>query len=285
MAWFVLPSEQQPQTKTGTVFALDPTARVDVYAQNTSAGRHEMDDTIQQTDFYTEEDLRGTLAHTSLVDLLQLLNAGNRTGELDVRSKGHDEKATVYFTEGHLSHATTGELAGIDALAELLRWEDGSFRFSPNVVCLTTSIDRPFQGAIMEAARRLDEETPARDRSPRCPIRRELRDFLRKNDFASHAYLIGRDGGVDVSGTDRDEALPWLDTLRKSLAGIIADYPRRQLNRVIFDDAEGTLIVSCLDERSALLVAAKKTATLGTVVMGVDRLTRSVRRVHLGGES
>jgi hypothetical protein len=239
-----------------------------------------MEDAIQQKDDLNEEDLRGTLAHTSVVDLLQLLNTGGRTGELEVRSEGQADKATVYFAEGHMSHVAIGQRGGLDVLADLLRWEDGSFRFSPNVVCPTTSIDQTFQSAIMEAARRLDEETSSKASPHGGRVGRELGRFLAASDFATHAFLIGSDGSVLVSGTEREDELPWLDTFRDSLVQFIGRYPPRQLTRMIFDEAEQTLIVSCLDNGSALLVATTKAATLGSVMFLVDRLSRTVKELQ-----
>ncbi len=244
-----------------------------------------MEDAIRQKSDPTEEDLRGTLAHTSLVDLLQLLNTGGRTGELEVRSQGHADKATVYFAEGRMSHVAIGERGGLDVLAELLRWEDGSFRFSPNIVCPATSIDGPFQAAIMEATRRLDEGNPSEVAQNKSLINSELRQFLVASDFATHAYLIGSDGGVLASGTEQDDSLPWLDRFRDTLVQIIGHYPPRQLNRMIFDEAEQTLIVACLDGGAALLVAATKAAPLGSVMFVVDRLSRTVKNLQREGQS
>ncbi len=66
----------------------------------------------------------------------------------------------------------------------------------------------------------------------------------------------------------------------RSVLDVVEGYPRRQLNRMLFEDEDGTLVVTCYPEdQSALLVAAKQGATLGAVSIGVDRLARRIRDV------
>jgi predicted regulator of Ras-like GTPase activity (Roadblock/LC7/MglB family) len=61
---------------------------------------------------------------------------------------------------------------------------------------------------------------------------------------------------------------------------VVSGYPRKQLNRLLFEDEEGTLVVTCFPEDgSALLVVAKLGATLGAVSIAVDRLARKISHV------
>ncbi len=80
-----------------------------------------------------------------------------------------------------------------------------------------------------------------------------------------------------ICGAERADTPPWLESLRSSVLDVVAGYPRKNLNRVLFEDEEGTLVVTCYPEdQSALLVAAKKGATLGAVSIAVDRLAREI---------
>jgi predicted regulator of Ras-like GTPase activity (Roadblock/LC7/MglB family) len=71
-----------------------------------------------------------------------------------------------------------------------------------------------------------------------------------------------------------------MEGLRASVLDVVSRYPRKQLNRMLFEDEEGTLVVTCYPEDgSALLVAAKQGATLGAVSIAVDRLARKIGHV------
>ena len=88
------------------------------------------------------------------------------------------------------------------------------------------------------------------------------------------------DGTMDVCGAERVDTPPWLEKIRASVLDVVKSYPRRRLNRMLFEDEDGTLVVTCYPEdQAALLVAAKQGATLGAVSIGVDRLARRIRDV------
>jgi len=111
-------------------------------------------------------------------------------------------------------------------------------------------------------------------------VRRLLRNFLTENDFAIHACLMHANGTMDVCGAERVETPLWLEKIRSMVLDVVENYPRRQLNRLLFEDQDGTLVVTCYPEdQSALLVVAKLGATLGAVSIGVDRLARRIGHV------
>ncbi len=114
-------------------------------------------------------------------------------------------------------------------------------------------------------------------------IRKLLYDFLSVNDFAIHACLLYVNGTMAVCGAERADTPPWLESIRSSVLDVVAGYPRKNLNRVLLEDDEGTLVVTCYPEdQSALLVAGKKGATLGAVSIAVDRLAKEIGRFKQG---
>jgi hypothetical protein len=69
----------------------------------------------------------GTIATTSLSDVLALYARAGRTGVLDVRSPART--GSVWFEDGELVHAACGVQTGRTALFEVLCWNEGRFAF------------------------------------------------------------------------------------------------------------------------------------------------------------
>ncbi len=97
----------------------------------------------------------GRLSEMSLIDWMQSLEQGRKTCALILRS-GADQ-CTLYFTEGQVSHATYGNLAGDQAVYKVLSWTDGEWEldFTKSASERTTTLST--QGLMMEGLRMLDE--------------------------------------------------------------------------------------------------------------------------------
>ncbi len=70
--------------------------------------------------------VEGDLADLTLPTLLQALRTENATVLL--RLQNGPDQGRLYFREGALVHATSGEVVGDEAVLELLGWPDGRFR-------------------------------------------------------------------------------------------------------------------------------------------------------------
>ncbi len=150
------------------------------------------------------EDLRGSLAFTTLTDVLQFLNTTGRTGELWVEGGPDHHASQVYFDRGSVYHAQEGSTTGIDALVEIISWVEGTFIFSTNKACPTVTIEVSLQNALVEAARRLDEsrrEIAERDQK-RAP-QRLLGSFAESSGVLA-AMLTARDGSPIASANPGD---------------------------------------------------------------------------------
>ena len=73
---------------------------------------------------------RGSLAETSLKNLLETAQGERSTGTLTVRN-GSGKSASLYFLFGHLFHAQSDGMAGDDAVVSALTWNGGEFEFDP----------------------------------------------------------------------------------------------------------------------------------------------------------
>lgn len=222
--------------------------------------------------------LRGSLNDLSVVDLVQIPLGNQKTGELLIATE--DQDARLYYADGKLIHATTGDCDGPAVLDAIVSWTDGEFEFRPDVLAEVPSSGGSLNAKLYSAVNSFRVNLfikPAGADTER--IRKLLYEFLSVNDFAIHACVLHVDGTMAVCGAERADTPPWLESLRSSVLEVVAGYPRKNLNRVLFEDEEGTLVVTCYPEdQSALLVAAKKGATLGAVSIAVDRLAREIGR-------
>ncbi len=224
--------------------------------------------------------LRGSLTDLAVVDLVQIPLGNRKTGELLIATEEQD--ARLYYVDGSLVHLVSGDVVGPRVLDLIIGWHEGEFEFRPDVLTEDASFEGDLSPKLIAAVDNLNEakemEKAAGDAVEK--IRRLLRDFLSANDYAIHACLMHANGTMDVCGAERVETPQWLEKMRATVLDVVANYPRRQLNRLLFEDQEGTLVVTCYPEdQSALLVAAKQGATLGAVSIGVDRLARRIGHV------
>jgi DNA-binding response OmpR family regulator len=99
--------------------------------------------------------LRGNLLQMNVIDLVQSLEMGRKSCALTLTNK--DEKCEMFFSEGQVTHAAYGSLAGDEAVFKVLRWVDGNFQidFEGKTTQQTTRLNT--QGLLMEGLRLFDE--------------------------------------------------------------------------------------------------------------------------------
>ena len=98
--------------------------------------------------------LRGNLQSISLVDVLQLLHANRKTGELLV-NRGRFN-GVLYVLNGEVVHAETAKAQGECAAFDILEWDQGGFEFISTQVRVQATIRRSIPDLLMEAARTTD---------------------------------------------------------------------------------------------------------------------------------
>jgi hypothetical protein len=98
--------------------------------------------------------LRGKLQSISLVDVLQLLHANRKTGEL--RLTRGSANGVLHVLGGEVVHAETAKAQGETAAFDILEWNQGTFEFVTTPVKATPSIKRSVPDLLMEAARTSD---------------------------------------------------------------------------------------------------------------------------------
>jgi CheY-like chemotaxis protein len=112
----------------------------------------------------------GNLSDMGVVDLVQTLEMGKKSGALHVKStKGLE--AVCYFRDGRILDCELGKLAGENAFYRLLNWQEGEFAIEFRPIERDERIPVSTQGLLMEGMRRIDEwgriieQLPSLDRS------------------------------------------------------------------------------------------------------------------------
>lgn len=123
-------------------------------------------------------ELWGNLKDFSLPDVIQLVGFGRKTGVLMVEHGGRGSR--LYFEEGNVVHAVSGDTEGESAVYRLFRVEEGEFRFKAESPSDRRTIFMDPTNLVMEAARLLDESSRGNEPpEAAAPESREEREWAR----------------------------------------------------------------------------------------------------------
>ncbi len=149
----------------------------------------------------------GSLSDLGLVDLVQTLMLGRKSGALRVLSDGRE--ATVWFRDGRVIDCELGQAQGERAFHRLLELQEGEFGIDFGPVERDGRIDGSTQSLLMEGMRRLDEKARLLEALP------PLGDVLE----VDAALLSER---LEEIPDDVNEVLRLFDG-RRSLTEVVAD--------------------------------------------------------------
>lgn len=117
--------------------------------------------------------ISGSLTDVTLLELLQLMNWGQKTGVMTVFWRGTSGR--IFVQEGQVVHATFAGEQGEAAAYRLLARDGGSFTWESGPSACPTTITTPTQNLLLEAARLMDEGDTAADAPAAQPLlKREL---------------------------------------------------------------------------------------------------------------
>ncbi len=168
--------------------------------------------------------MQGSLEDMGVVDLLQSVDAGRKTGVLYV-SSGRN-RGVIYFREGQVLDAQAGDLRRETAVYRILTWGYGDFEVDFREVRDEPQITTPTRGLLMEGMRRIDEWDRLVDGLPPLTTVMEV-DGDRLLDYLSHIpdkvntvlrHFDGRrslEHVIDLAGQDPLETLAALQELVK----------------------------------------------------------------------
>ncbi|MEO1234813.1 MAG: response regulator, partial [Myxococcota bacterium] len=177
--------------------------------------------------------LRGTLSNMGVVDILQVMEAGAKSGVVHLvsdreQSGGYvargEARAALYFRDGQLVDGQLGALAGADALYRVLLWEDGQFEIEFVPINRPNLVDTSIQMVLLEGMRRVDEWSRFVGRlpSPTCKLTVDYGELGRRfgelpSEVRSVVHLIDGERSafevVDAAPVDDDTAVSILSRL------------------------------------------------------------------------
>ncbi len=107
-----------------------------------------------------KKDLRasfsGNLSDMGVVDLVQTLEMGKKSGALHITGRSGDT-AVVFFRDGRVLDCELGQVSGENAFYRLLNWQEGEFAIEFRPIERAERIPFSTQGLLMEGMRRIDE--------------------------------------------------------------------------------------------------------------------------------
>lgn len=105
--------------------------------------------------------LSGRTSGISLADLLQVFEAGKKTGVLRITNE-QEGAGRIYIRDGAVHHALLGSLYGVEAIYKMLEWTDAEFVVEPFLGGeIPRTIHEKVQAIVLESARLLDERSRA----------------------------------------------------------------------------------------------------------------------------
>ncbi len=98
----------------------------------------------------------GKLGDVTVLDILQLLTNGKKTGSLLI-SDGTLE-GNVYYKRGQIFNAELGQVQGEDAIYDMIYWEDGFFKFVQGDISPAMQITSPTAKILSKCYRLLGKD-------------------------------------------------------------------------------------------------------------------------------
>ncbi len=108
-----------------------------------------------------DNHLKGSLSLTNITDLLQFLSASYKSGMIQLVRQPGNKEGKIFFMTGELVNVLSGSATGLDGLADLLSWDQGTFQFHPDIVAPEKNLGLSVQHAIIQAAVLLDHRSAA----------------------------------------------------------------------------------------------------------------------------
>lgn len=145
-----------------------------------------------------DSGLKGNLSLTTITDLLQFLSSSAKSGMIQLVRHPGGEHGAIHFVAGELVSAASDSLSGLDGLADLLSWDQGTFHFLPGVAAEKANVSLSVQHAIMEAVLLLDKRAQSKKTSPETPGGE--RSFAMQQDGRDAAEVLN--DLLEISGID-----------------------------------------------------------------------------------
>ena len=229
-----------------------------------------------------ERALEGNLQMMSLASIIQINCEERNQAQLTLNYLG--KGGTIFFNNGEMVHAETGDLIGDEAIYSLLGWEEGTFKVKMGLEPGLITIDKNWSGLLLEGMRRIDESTA--DWSPEwedvsTPVEEEQGNQLSErivkaiitNRDVTSAVLCSNDGTLVAQENSSDpENDISLGLQLAERAGSIAGYlDGGDLERIVITGAETRLYLQ-QQENDLLVLSLTKRSSAENVFKAVQTI-------------
>lgn len=219
--------------------------------------------------------LRGSLADINISDLVALLHAGERSGELII--VGPDSHIRMRFHLGRILDIEGAGGAAPDPLRAASRWRDGEFEFRAGVDSEPPASEAP----LHEEALRILREAAGVDGLGGGPAGPALLDLERCTVLATFAashpgirYVCTLSAHSMINAEAAVGAMdpPAVRHAATAVCAFLRAYQRSTVRRLIVDDEIGLAIACPLPEGDTLLVMGHHDAGSASLGAAVDHL-------------
>lgn len=174
-----------------------------------------------------EEKIRGFVGQVfilQLVDIIQMGCLGKFTMSLTVATD--DEEGLIYFRNGDIIHAETGDSEGQEALYAMLGWKEGRFTTQMGLSASKETITDRWEHLLLEGMRRRDEVPVADNRESSVVLQEVERAF---EDLDEEIEVKGSLEGLlkMLTSIDGYEKGMWVDEKGKMLTIDYQDFTAR----------------------------------------------------------
>jgi DNA-binding response OmpR family regulator/predicted regulator of Ras-like GTPase activity (Roadblock/LC7/MglB family) len=219
---------------------------------------------IQELVSREDRALEGNLKMMSLASIVQINCEERNQAQLILNYQG--QSAAIYFKDGEMIHAETGEKTGEEAVYELLDWENGSFQLKMGAEPSLRTIDTPWSGILLEGMRRIDESTagwsPEWDEvidpestEPQEIVEERIVKAISGITGVTSALLLAPDGTLIAQDkcVEPEREIKWGVHLREK-GEIIGSYlDAGNLERIVVTAADGRIYLQQKDDKVLLL--------------------------------
>ncbi len=242
---------------------------------------------------FPEKDFNGTLEGITLADIVQMACLERYERKLEVWGRGFH--GVVYFSEGEIVHAETGDLTGNEAFVEIMCCSAGTFSFTPGSTD-RQSIHVSWNFLLMESVREVDERNDIQhDKREDSRLKVLVVDDSRIFSKAL-VKLFDEDLGARIIGkaSNGKEALKYLELEKPDLITLDINMPVMggdvALKHILIRAPVPVILVSSFSEKNfpmmmqylcigaVELVAKPKDSVSWNIVE--KRLGRLVRNIH-----
>lgn len=105
-----------------------------------------------------EKWIHGRLQDMPLIDIVQFLNLGLKTAQVNLYRRQGSEEGTLFFTRGEVTAANMEAEQGERAFFQMLRWDEGKFKIRHGVQSDSINISKNTMGLMMDGMKLIDEE-------------------------------------------------------------------------------------------------------------------------------